>query len=811
MQNKRGLFVLFGLLLMASLSWAQPITQNDIRWGRLTEFLGNFKITDTTYKQTKFGSTLTIRIKQNGGQNYVEFVCLPCDSFHFSPPLSVSGGGSGVTSFSFTNASGFTGTVTNPATTPNLTLTGSDTTSILNFGLKVRSKFSANSPITYNSATGVFGADTSRGNHSTHLTTYWYVDSLFNTGNGSVDTFSAGNLAPLFTTSVANPSTAPALSFTASSVQPHTFYGDTTNAAGVPAFVHPDTTDIVRFGIKSRALHSAASPATYNTNTGVHGVDTTRNHAGHLATQFYADSIASISGSISGSGVANQAAVFDGINSITGYNNYQYDNSTEEWMIQGHGGAGLYVAGLSGTAFGNSETGLIGAGVPFAFFNPLTSEVTISEGAGGVITLLQDTITATQLAGTGTQMVVATSTGQLRRQAISAGGVTSIDNGFGIGVSPDPIIATGVVSADTAGLSTYYWNKRDTISILATQNDLRDTSQLGGVNKITGSVFISPSVTGHGSVNIALDTANFHLSYPNWRDTISILATQNDLRDTSQHNGINSITATSPITATASGHGSVNVSSTMAASKIAGRGSAGGTGVIQAMTPGRNVSISNDTVNVGTAVLRSMAYTDSSTFYQKDYWLSATRFLGSSIRAQPITGNLSMATTSNSLDTNTQYGMCVWLPQADTITGIEIAVTNSGSATLDASRYSGLILYSVASNGAITLVDSTTRTTTFFSSIGGAGVAKKAFATPYVAQPGIYFVTLLYNVTGAVATKPVMAAFNGFVSGISTTFDLPSSIKISGILGGRNTPIASSNLSSIGGNSAFQYWYGLYK
>jgi hypothetical protein len=66
-------------------------------------------------------------------------------------------------------------------------------------------------------------------------------------GSGTVTTFSAGTLSPLFTTSVSNPSTTPALSFTLSSFAAHTVFGNNTGSIAVPAAFQPKTTDLSDF------------------------------------------------------------------------------------------------------------------------------------------------------------------------------------------------------------------------------------------------------------------------------------------------------------------------------------------------------------------------------------------------------------------------------------------------------------------------------------------------------------------------------------------------------------------------------------
>ena len=66
-------------------------------------------------------------------------------------------------------------------------------------------------------------------------------------GSGTVTSFSAGNLSPLFTTSVATATTTPALTFSLSSAAAGTFLGNNTSAAAAPSYVslsaiNPQTT-----------------------------------------------------------------------------------------------------------------------------------------------------------------------------------------------------------------------------------------------------------------------------------------------------------------------------------------------------------------------------------------------------------------------------------------------------------------------------------------------------------------------------------------------------------------------------------------
>jgi len=55
-------------------------------------------------------------------------------------------------------------------------------------------------------------------------------------GSGTVTSFSAGNLSPIFTTSVATATTTPTLSFSLSNAAAHTFFGNNTGVSAAPAF-----------------------------------------------------------------------------------------------------------------------------------------------------------------------------------------------------------------------------------------------------------------------------------------------------------------------------------------------------------------------------------------------------------------------------------------------------------------------------------------------------------------------------------------------------------------------------------------------
>jgi hypothetical protein len=77
-------------------------------------------------------------------------------------------------------------------------------------------------------------------NTATSYDTIWSSPA----GTGTVTSFSAGNLSPLFTTSVTNSTTTPALSFALSTAGAHQFLGNNTGSTAAPTYVQPAFTDL---------------------------------------------------------------------------------------------------------------------------------------------------------------------------------------------------------------------------------------------------------------------------------------------------------------------------------------------------------------------------------------------------------------------------------------------------------------------------------------------------------------------------------------------------------------------------------------
>jgi hypothetical protein len=100
----------------------------------------------------------------------------------------------------------------------------------------------------------------------TCLNSAWHPAGT-STGTGTVTTFSSGNLAPLFSTSVLNPGTTPAQSFSLSNFAAHTFYGNNTGGSAAPGAQAINEADVTNLVTDLAAKAPTASPTFTGTIT----------------------------------------------------------------------------------------------------------------------------------------------------------------------------------------------------------------------------------------------------------------------------------------------------------------------------------------------------------------------------------------------------------------------------------------------------------------------------------------------------------------------------------------------------------------
>jgi len=198
--------------------------------------------------------------------------------------------------------------------------------------------------------------------------------TLVGGGGGTVTNFSSGNLSPLFTTSVTNATTTPALSFTLSNAGAYTILGNNTNASAAPAYFAPVLASALfaNQGTTTTVLHgnAAGNPSWGKVNL---GTDVTSNlpvtnlnsGTGASATTYWRGdgTWATPSGSsLTGSGTANYVTRWTSATAL-GTGLIQDNNTTVGINAAPVAGDMLYVTSTSGYAIYGISTNASDAGI----------------------------------------------------------------------------------------------------------------------------------------------------------------------------------------------------------------------------------------------------------------------------------------------------------------------------------------------------------------------------------------------------------------------------------------------------------------
>lgn len=168
--------------------------------------------------------------------------------------------------------------------------------------------------------------------------------------------------------------------------------------------------------------------------------------------------------------------------------------------------------------------------------------------------------------------------------------------------------------------------------------------------------------------------------------------------------------------------------------------------------------------------------------------LEAYQLLGSSIKSVSLSCiSLTNLTTSGALTNQQIRFFAVYLPKAQTITGVKWMQLTAGNYT--ANNYNGLGLYSY-SGGTLTLVASSTNDGNIWKVSSTNTFQSKAFSSTYAAAAGVYYVGALYCSSAQTTAPGIYAAITGnatydFTSVISATLNtqtaLPSSQASNGL------------------------------
>jgi hypothetical protein len=217
-----------------------------------------------------------------------------------------------------------------------------------------------------------------------------------------------------------------------------------------------------------------------------------------------------------------------------------------------------------------------------------------------------------------------------------------------------------------------------------------------------------------------------------------------------------------------------------------------------ALVSGTNIKTVNSTslLGSGNIVISGSGLTDDPDFlgYQA---------LGSPFKAQTIGIPIQTANTSSGLTDGQIRWVGIYLPTAQTITGIRVYVRVLGVYTGDNNNRVGLYSYS---GGTLTLVASSTNNSTLWTSAANA-FQTIAFSGTYSASAGIYFVGIIYN-NSAQTTAPALASGTALNNAAMATLGFTNSAKLYGTSNGTDLP-ASIAMSAITATTVTQ-WVALY-
>lgn len=184
-----------------------------------------------------------------------------------------------------------------------------------------------------------------------------------------------------------------------------------------------------------------------------------------------------------------------------------------------------------------------------------------------------------------------------------------------------------------------------------------------------------------------------------------------------------------------------------------------------------------------------------------DPLLSIYTALGSVIKAQSFPLNLADS-SSAMLDGRFRF-TAIYLPTAQTLTGVKVFPTVTGNYTGDNNNRVGLYSYS---GGTMTLVASCANSATLWQSAASA-IQTIAFSSTYAAAAGLYFVGMVYN-NSAQVTAPVFAGITATDAG-QMSADFTNSAKVSGLITGQTDLPATQAMSGVTATS-FNTWVALY-
>lgn len=470
-------------------------------------------------------------------------------------------------------------------------------------------------------------------------------------GAGSVTNFSAGTLSPLFTTSVANPTSTPALSFALSNAGAHQFLGNNTGASGAPAYVQPafsdlsgqftlnqtpSTTASVLIGRGAGSGNGIFQEITLGTNLTMSG--TTLNASGGGVTDGDKGDIVVSSGGTVWT-IDTAVVTYAKIQNVAALSVFGRSSNSSGVGADITAAADFNVLRRSGTSIGFGAIDLSQAGA-------VTGDLAYSNLAqGSARSVLGVTGNATadvaSIQGTTDQVLVINGTGTaLSFGTVATGGITNaavtyakIQNVTALSVFGRASNTTGV-GADIVAASDFQVLRRSGTSIGFGAIDLSQagavTGDLAFSNLAQGSARSVLGVTGNATADVAsIQGTTDQVLVVNGAGNalaFSTVATGGITNAAVTYAKIQNVAAESVLCRANAASGVVGEIA-LAASQLLGRGA---TGDVAAITLGSGLSMTGATLNV-TAGGGNVSNSGTPANTQAAFWTDATHIQGTSL------------------------------------------------------------------------------------------------------------------------------------------------------------------------------------
>lgn len=178
--------------------------------------------------------------------------------------------------------------------------------------------------------------------------------------------------------------------------------------------------------------------------------------------------------------------------------------------------------------------------------------------------------------------------------------------------------------------------------------------------------------------------------------------------------------------------------------------------------------------------------------------------LGSAIKAIQPGFDINFLTTNAPMVNQTARFQLVYLARPQTITGAMWYQAAQGAYTASNNNYLALYSYSA---GVLTQVAISANDGTIWKQVTNV-ITKTPFITPYVAQPGVYFVGTLWSASAS-TTTPTFGARSGLPNVSISILDYTNSAKSTATLAGQTALTTPINMSALTGGIT-DAWFALY-